>query len=552
MMSEAMEARDLNARPELIEVAETVARDKGIDREEVLEAMEQAIQKAGRSKYGHEHDIRATIDRASGEITLTRYVEVVETLEEVENEATQIDLKAAKEIKSDAEAGDYMVGTLPPIDFGRIAAQTAKQVIVQRVREAERSRQYAEYKDRIGEIVNGLVKRIEYGNVIVDLNRAEAILRRDESIPREHFNTGDRVRSYIVDVREEARGPQIFLSRTHPQFMAKLFAQEVPEIYDGIIEIKSVARDPGSRAKIAVLSHDSSLDPVGPCIGMRGSRVQAVVGELQGEKIDIIQWSPDSASFIVNALAPAEVAKVVLDEDANRIEVVVPDEQLSLAIGRRGQNVRLASQLSGWDIDILTEAEESERRTEEFKTRSQMFVDTLDVDDVIAHLLVTEGFSSVEEVAFVPVDDLFNIEGFDQEISEELRERARAYLAKKDEKLSQRRKELKVSDDLAEVEGVSPEMLVALGENGIKTRDDLADLATDELLELAPAGTLKESAANDIIMAARAHWFEDEDQAGEQADEQAGDQAEESDAGVETGAETDRETGDKPAGEDKT
>ncbi len=386
-MSESMEAGVLNARPELIEVAETVARDKGIDREEVLEAMEQAIQKAGRSKYGHEHDIRATIDRASGEITLTRYVEVVETLEEVENEATQIDLKAAKKIKSDAEAGDYMVGALPPIVFGRIAAQTAKQVIVQRVREAERSRQYAEYKDRIGEVVNGLVKRIEYGNVIVDLNRAEAILRRDESIPREHFNTGDRVRSYIVDVREEARGPQIFLSRTHPQFMAKLFAQEVPEIYDGIIEIKSVARDPGSRAKIAVLSHDSSLDPVGPCIGMRGSRVQAVVGELQGEKIDIIQWSPDSASFIVNALAPAEVAKVVLDEEANRIEVVGPDEQLSLAIGRRGQNVRLASQLSGWDIDILTEAEESERRTEEFKTRSQMFVDALDVDDVIAHLL---------------------------------------------------------------------------------------------------------------------------------------------------------------------
>ncbi len=538
-MSEAMEAGVLKSRPELIEVAETVARDKGIDREEVLEAMEQAIQKAGRSKYGHEHDIRATIDRASGEITLTRYVEVVETLEEVENEATQIDLKAAKEIKSDAEAGDYMVGALPPIDFGRIAAQTAKQVIVQRVREAERSRQYAEYKDRIGEVVNGLVKRIEYGNVIVDLNRAEAILRRDESIPREHFNTGDRVRSYIVDVREEARGPQIFLSRTHPQFMAKLFAQEVPEIYDGIIEIKSVARDPGSRAKIAVLSHDSSLDPVGPCIGMRGSRVQAVVGELQGEKIDIIQWSPDSASFIVNALAPAEVAKVVLDEDANRIEVVVPDEQLSLAIGRRGQNVRLASQLSGWDIDILTEAEESERRTEEFKTLSQMFVDTLDVDNVIAHLLVTEGFSSVEEVAFVPVDDLFNIEGFDQEISEELRERARAYLAKKDEKLTQRRKELNVSDDLAEVEGVSPEMLVTLGENGIKTRDDLADLATDELLEFAPAGTLKESAANDIIMAARAHWFEDE----EQAEEQAGDQAEEPDAGV--------ETDDKPAGEDK-
>ncbi|HJO74114.1 MAG TPA: transcription termination factor NusA, partial [Rhodospirillales bacterium] len=440
-----METSAAQTRPELIEVAETVARDKGIDRDEVLEAMEQAIQKAGRSKYGHEHDIRANIDRSTGEITLARYVEVVETVEEIENEATQIDIAAAKKVSKGAEVGDYMVDALPPIDFGRIAAQTAKQVIVQRVREAERTRQFGEYKDRIGEVVNGLVKRIEYGNVIVDLNRAEAILRRDESIPREHFNTGDRVRSYIVDVREEARGPQIFLSRTHPQFMAKLFAQEVPEIYDGIIEIKSVARDPGSRAKIAVLSHDSSIDPVGPCIGMRGSRVQAVVGELQGEKIDIIQWSPDQASFIVNALAPAEVAKVVLDEEANRIEVVVPDEQLSLAIGRRGQNVRLASQLSGWDIDILTEAEESDRRTEEFNARSQMFVDALDVDDVIAHLLVTEGFSSVEEVAFVPVEDMVGIEGFDEEISEELRQRARAFLAAKDEELAKRRKELKVS-----------------------------------------------------------------------------------------------------------
>jgi len=516
-MTESMETIAAQSRPELIEVAETVARDKGIDREEVLEAMEQAIQKAGRSKYGHEHDIRANIDRGTGEITLARYVEVVETLEEVENEATQMDEEAAKKITKGAEAGDYMVDALPPIDFGRIAAQTAKQVIVQRVGEAERTRQYGEYKDRIGEVVNGLVKRIEYGNVIIDLNRAEAILRRDESIPREHFNTGDRLRSYILDVREEARGPQIFLSRTHPQFMAKLFSQEVPEIYDGIIEIKSVARDPGSRAKIAVLSNDSSIDPVGPCIGMRGSRVQAVVGELQGEKIDIIQWSPDTASFIVNALAPAEVAKVVLDEETKRIEVVVPDEQLSLAIGRRGQNVRLASQLSGWDIDILTEAEESERRNEEFKVRSQMFVDALDVDDVIAHLLVTEGFSSVEEVAFVPVEDMVGIEGFDEEISEELRQRARTYLAAKDEELAKRRKELKVSDDLAEVEGVSAELLVALGENEVKTRDDLADLAADELMEFAPAGTMKENQANDIIMAARAHWFEDEDAAEETA-----------------------------------
>ena len=538
-MSKSMETSAAQTRPELIEVAETVARDKGIDRDEVLEAMEQAIQKAGRSKYGHEHDIRANIDRSTGEITLARYVEVVDTPEEVENEATQMDIEAAKKVKSDAEIGDYMVDALPPIDFGRIAAQTAKQVIVQRVREAERSRQFDEYKDRIGEVVNGLVKRIEYGNVIVDLNRAEAILRRDESIPREHFNTGDRVRSYIVDVREETRGPQIFLSRTHPQFMAKLFSQEVPEIYDEIIEIKAVARDPGSRAKIAVLSHDSSIDPVGPCIGMRGSRVQAVVGELQGEKIDIIQWSPDHASFIVNALAPAEVAKVVLDEEANRIEVVVPDEQLSLAIGRRGQNVRLASQLSGWDIDILTEAEESDRRNDEFKTRSQMFVDALDVDDVIAHLLVTEGFSSVEEVAFVPVEDMVGIEGFDEEISEELRQRARAFLAAKDEELAKRRKELKVSDDLAEVEGLTPELLVALGENGVITRDNLADLATDELMEFAPVGTLKEVNANEIIMAARAHWFEDEEPAeGDDAKEGAKDDSKDDGAeNVEVGEE---------------
>ena len=556
-MSESMQTGKTGAaqsHPELIEVAETVARDKGIEREEVLEAMEQAIQKAGRSKYGHEHDIRATIDRQTGKISLVRYVEVVESADEIENETTQIDLEAAQKREPKAEPGDFLVDALPPIDFGRIAAQTAKQVIVQRVRDAERSRQYEEYKDRTGEIVNGLVKRIEYGNVIVDLGRAEALLRRDETIPREHFNTGDRVRSYIVDVREETRGPQIFLSRTHPQFMAKLFAQEVPEIYDGIIEIKAVARDSGSRAKIAVISNDSSIDPVGPCIGMRGSRVQAVVGELQGEKIDIIQWSPDPAAFIVNALAPAEVAKVVLDEETNRIEVVVPDEQLSLAIGRRGQNVRLASQLSGWDIDILTEAEESERRTEEFKVRSQMFVDALDVDDVIAHLLVTEGFSTVEEVAFVPVEDIVGIEGFDEEVSEELRERARAYLAQQEEELTQRRKDLNVSDDLAEVKGVTPALLVVLGENGIKTRDDLADLATDELLEFAPAGSLTESKANEIIMAARAHWFEGEDakkaEAAEDTEEMAEDaedaEADTSGAEAEETAEESSDGGEKP------
>ena len=468
----SIDTEAVHARPELLQVAETVARDKGIERDEVLEAMEQAIQKAGRSKYGHEHDIRAAIDRNSGAISLARYVEVAE---EIENETTQISLDAARKKKADAELGEFLVDPLPPIDFGRIAAQTAKQVIVQRVREAERKRQFEEYKDRIGEIVNGLVKRVEFGNVIIDLGRAEALLRRDETIPREHFNNGDRVRAYIMDVREEQRGPQIFMSRTHTDFMAKLFAQEVPEIYDGIIELKSVARDPGSRAKIAVLSNDSGIDPVGACVGMRGSRVQAVVGELQGEKIDIIQWSYDPATFIVNALAPAEVAKVVLDEETNRIEVVVPDDQLSLAIGRRGQNVRLASQLTGWDIDILTEAEESERRQKEFHGLSELFAEALDVDDVIAHLLVTEGFSSIEEVAFVPIDDLTSIEGFDDEIAEELRERGRVYLARKDEELKVRHQELAVSDDLAALEGLSPTMLVALGEAEIKTLDDLGD-----------------------------------------------------------------------------
>ncbi len=506
-----METEAVYARPELLQVADTVARDKSIERDEVLEAMEQAIQKAGRSKYGHEHDIRASIDRSTGEISLSRFQEVIDNDAEMENEVTQILLKDALIIKPDALVGEFIVDPLPPIEFGRIAAQTAKQVIVQRVREAERTRQYAEYKDRKNEIVNGLVKRIEFGNVIVDLGRAEALLRRDESIPREHFNNGDRIRAFILDVREEMRGPQIFLSRTHPDFMAKLFTQEVPEIYDGIIEIMSVARDPGSRAKIAVLSHDTSIDPVGPCIGMRGSRVQAVVGELQGEKIDIIQWSTDPATFIVNALAPAEVAKVVLDEENKRIEVVVPDEQLSLAIGRRGQNVRLASQLSGWNIDIMTEAEESDKRQEEFRSRSQMFISALDVDDVIAHLLVTEGFSSIEEVAFVPIEDLLEIEGFDQDIAEELSVRARGFLEQQEEELSGRAAELGMNEDIYKVDGVSASLLVTLGENGIKTRDDLADLSGEELIELVSSsshkGRITGLQANDIIMAARAHWF---------------------------------------------
>jgi transcription termination/antitermination protein NusA len=499
-------------RPELLQVADTVARDKGIDRDEVLQAMEQAIQKAGRSKYGQEYDIRAEIDRKSGEIRLMRFREVADP---VENEATQIPLAEAKRLNPEAEVGDFITDPLPPIDFGRIAAQTAKQVIVQKVRDAERQRQFNEYKDRVGEIVNGLVKRVEFGNVIVDLGRAEAILRRDELLPRESFRQGERVRAYIYDVRQEVRGPQIFLSRTHPQFMAKLFAQEVPEIYDGIIEIRAVARDPGSRAKIAVISNDSGIDPVGACVGMRGSRVQAVVAELQGEKIDIIPWSQDPATFVVNALAPAEVAKVVMDEEQRRIEVVVPDDQLSLAIGRRGQNVRLASQLTGWDIDILTEAEESERRQEEFRTRSKMFIEALDVDDVIAHLLVTEGFTSVEEVAFVPLNELAGIEGFDEDVAGELQQRARTFLEEQNAKLEARRKELGVSDEIAAIPGVTPALLVALGEKGVKALDDLADLAGDELIEMAgTAVKLEPDQANAIIMAARAHWFADEAQPG--------------------------------------
>jgi len=503
------------ARPELLQVADAVARDKTIDREIVIEAMEQAIQTAGRRKYGQELEIRAVIDRRSGEIRLSR-VRFVTADEEIEDEADQISAAEASARQPGLAIGDELIEPLPPIDLGRVAAQAAKQVIVQKVREAERAQQYEEFKDRVGEIVNGLVKRIEYGNVIVDLARGEAILRRDESLPRESFRNGERVRAYIYDVREEQRGPQVFLSRAHPDFMAKLFSQEVPEIYDGIIEIKSVARDPGSRAKIAVLSHDGGIDPVGACVGMRGSRVQAVVNELQGEKIDIIQWNPDAATFIVNALAPAEVSKVVLDQEQNRIEVVVPDDQLSLAIGRRGQNVRLASQLTGWDIDIMTEGQESERRVEEFKTASAAFMEGLNVDDMIAHLLVTEGFTSLETVAFVPVEELADIEGFDENLASELRERARTYLVERDEKLTVERRALGVEDALGEIDGVTPAMLVTLGKAEIKTLDDLGDLASDELREVFGEDELTPEDADRIIMAARAHWFEDEPAATEE------------------------------------
>jgi len=466
-------------RLELLQIADAVAREKSIDKSIVIAAMADAIQKAARQRYGQETNIRADINASTGEMKLQRLMEVVET---VEDYGRQIALSSARERNPDAEVGDFIAEQLPPMDFGRIAAQSAKQVIVQKVREAERDRQYDEYKDRVGEIVNGTVKRVEYGNVIVDLGRGEAIIRRDELIPRENFKYGDRVRAYVYDVRREQRGPQIFLSRTHPQFMAKLFTMEVPEIYDGIIEIKSVARDPGSRAKIAVISRDSSIDPVGACVGMRGSRVQAVVGELQGEKIDIIPWSPSAASFIVNALQPAEVAKVVLDEDAERIEVVVPDDQLSLAIGRRGQNVRLASQLTGWDIDILTEQEESERRQKEFVERSNLFMEALDVDEMVGQVLASEGFTTVEEVAYVESDEIASIDGFDEDTASEIQTRAREYLEKIEAEHDAKRKELGVQDELREIPGVTTAMMVTLGEDGVKTTEDFAGYAADDLV----------------------------------------------------------------------
>ncbi|QCK84880.1 transcription termination/antitermination protein NusA [Phreatobacter aquaticus] len=466
-------------RLELLQIADAVAREKQIDRQIVLEAMEDAIQKAARSRYGQETEVRAEINPKSGEIRLSRLLQVVDA---IDNLATQIATDEARRKNPAAQPGDWIAETLPPFDFGRIAAQSAKQVIVQKVREAERDRQFDEYKDRVGEIVSGLVKRVEYGNVVVDLGRGEAIIRRDELIPRELFRNGDRVRAYLFDVRREQRGPQIFLSRTHPQFMAKLFAQEVPEIYDGIVEIKAVARDPGSRAKIAVVSRDSSIDPVGACVGMRGSRVQAVVAELQGEKVDIIPWNGDIATFVVNALAPAEVAKVVLDEDRERIEVVVPDAQLSLAIGRRGQNVRLASQLTGWDIDILTEAEESERRQAEFEARTKLFMGALDVDEVVGQLLTSEGFRTVEEVAYVDLVDLAGIEGFDEETAQELQRRALDYLGRIEAEHDEKRKALGVADDLREVEGITTAMMVKLGENDVKSLEDFAGCVPDDLV----------------------------------------------------------------------
>nr|ABX59224.1 transcription elongation factor [uncultured marine bacterium EB000_55B11]ADI19906.1 hypothetical protein [uncultured marine bacterium EB000_55B11] len=467
-------------RLELLQIADSVAREKMIDPDLVLQAMEESYAKAAKSKYGAELDIRAFIDRKSGELEMTRVRVVVEGTE-AENMYTEMTVEEAKAHKEEPSVGDLIIDKLPPMDFGRIGAQSAKQVILQKVREAERDRQYEEFKDRQGEIINGLVKRVEYGNVIVDVGRGEAVCRRDQLVNREMFRNGDRIRAFIKEVRSEMRGPQVFLSRTAPEFMAELFKMEVPEIYDGIIEIKAVARDPGSRAKIGVISFDNSIDPVGACVGMRGSRVQAVVNELGGEKIDIIPWNEDAPTFLVNALQPAEVTKVVLDEDAERIEVVVPDEQLSLAIGRRGQNVRLASQLTGLDIDIMTETDESERRQKEFEERSQLFMDTMNVDEVVAQLLVSEGFSSLEEVAYVETDELLMIEGFDQDTVDELQARARESLEEINAKSIAEARELGVAQDLIDFEGLSPQMLVALGKDDVKSLEDFATCADWEL-----------------------------------------------------------------------
>jgi N utilization substance protein A len=532
-------------RLEILQIADAVAREKSIDKELVIQSMEHALQKAARSRYGIEHDIRAAIDRKTGELTLTRVLTAVddaflELHARPFNPSTDLEMKDALKRDPKCFPGFEFVEVLPPMDFGRVAAQTAKQVINHEVREAERERQHIEYKDRVGEIVNGVVKRVEFNNVIVDLGRAEGIIRRSDSIPRENLHQGDRVRALIYDVRREAKGPQIFLTRSKPDFMARLFAQEVPEVYEGVIEIKAGARDPGSRAKIAVISHDGSIDPVGACVGMRGARVQAVVGELQGEKIDIIPWSPDPATFIVNALQPAEVTRVVLDPEENRVEVVVAESQLSLAIGRRGQNVRLASQLTGWQIDIVTEAEDSERRQKEMAERTQLFMEALDVDELMAQLLAAEGFETVEDIAFIQLDDLAFIEGLNEEVAEELQSRAKEHLDKIAAEQDEKRRALGVADEVVALQNLTMPMALALGEAGYTSLEDVAGLVSDELRGyfetkngervrtpgLLEKFSLSQEVADAIIMEARvaAGWIEapEEVEAEAQEEETAG------------------------------
>ncbi len=504
----------ITGNTEILQVAEAVARQKGIPREAIIDALKEAIETVGKKKYGHEQNIRATINEKTGEIRLFRDREVMES---VENVGAEITLEDAIDRNKDSAIGDIISEELPPIDFGRVTSQTVKQVVIQKVREAEREKQYEDFKDRVGEIVTGVVKRIEYGNLIIDFGKTETILPRDQIIPREAYRTGDRIRAYIVDVRRELKGPQIFLSRTHANFLSQLFTQEVPEIYDNIVVIKGVARDAGSRAKCAVTSTDGSIDPVGACIGLRGARVTAVYNELQGEKIDIIQWSPDLATYAVNALASkskdavVEVSKIIIDEERNLIEAVVPDEQLSLAIGRRGQNVRLASELIGWNIDVMSESDESSRRTEEFTHLSKLFSDALNVEEVIGQLLATEGFKSLEEVAYVPIEDLLEIEGFDEDLVAELRTRAEDHIEEQTKNAETAWQKLGMDKKIIELPHISNLTMALLGEKNIKTLDDVADLATDEFAEMFPSLELSNEQINEVIMAARQHWFDDDD-----------------------------------------
>ena len=499
----------------MLQVANNVAQEKSIDKDSVFEAMEMALEKAARVKYGFERDIRVTVNRENGDINLNSYLEVVETISE-ENQVNQIILEEATKINPEIKIGEFIVKKLPQIDLGRVAAQNAKGVIIQKVREADKSRQYNEFKDKVGEIAIGVVKRTEFGNLIVDLGKSEAIIKREELIPREAFKNGDRVRSYIYDVKEDVKGYQIFLSRTHPQFLSHLFKQEVPEIYEGVIKIKSVARDPGSRAKISVFTEDSTIDPVGACVGMRGSRVQAVVNELQGEKIDIVMWSDNQATFLANALAPAEVSKIFLYEEKNKVEVVIPDEQLSLAIGRKGQNVKLASSLTNLEIDILTEEEEAERRQLEFKEKTQMMIKSLDVEDVIAQLLVTEGYVSVEGIASESEENLEKIEGFDNDLAKEIISRATNYIKDQNEEDIKIVNENIKDEELKKLEGINNKMLSLLAKNNILTLNDFADLATFELTD-KQEGIFKnldidEKVVDSMIMKAREKWFVEEEQ----------------------------------------
>ena len=494
-------------RQDLLLAIDSLAQEKQIDREIVIESLEAAIAKIAKHKYGEEFDIVVNIDRKNGAIHVKRLFSVIESPESVGeeyNSSTMLTVAQAKKYAKNPAVGDIVEDILPEPEFGRMAFQTAKQIMTARVRDAEKGRQYEEFKDNIGDIVSGVVKRIEFGNVFVDINgKAEGYIKGTELIPGERLAVGDRIRALIMDVTRSNSGPQIFLTRTHPLFMEKLFVQEVPEIYEGLIKIKSVSRAPGSHAKIAVETADPSIDAVGMTVGIKGTRIQPVINECHGEKIDVILYSEDPAVFIVNAMQPAKVAKIIVDEDTHTAAVVVNEDQQSLAIGRRGQNVRLASQLTGWNIDVMNETEEQERRVKEFKEKTDLFIGALDVDEMIAHLLITEGFRTVEEVAFVDVSELEAIEGFTPELATELQKRAKDYLTKVEQDYFDQGHKLGMTDDLLKFDFIKRPIIMKLGENGIKSVADLADLASDELVEIVGEDTMSERLAGRVIMKAR-------------------------------------------------